>query len=129
VFKDPDASGAEIILALRTSSGTGESAVVVRTPQSLYTGGALCVPIVDCYPRTIISAEELDTRQVYYTRKGIAAVSYDGLLTLYDFSGNKLSSMSLGQRKELRLGFTLDGSHFFCFNLDDRRLYKGETGW
>jgi hypothetical protein len=102
---------------------------VVRTPQSPYTSGALCVPIVDCYPRTIISAKDLDTRQVYYTRKGIAAVSYDGLLTLYDFSGNKLSSLSLGQRKELRLGFTLDGTHFYCFNLDDRRLYKGETGW
>ena len=129
VFKDPDASGEEIILALRTSGGYGESAVVVRTPQSLYAGGALCVPIIDCYPHTTISGNKLDTREVFYTRKGIAAVSNDGLATLYDFSGNKLSSMSLGQRKELRLGFTLDGTHFFCFNLDDRRLYKGETGW
>jgi hypothetical protein len=131
VFKDPDASGAEIILALRTSSGTGESAVVVRTPQAGYAGPSptLCVPVVDCYPHTTISGDELDTRQVFYTRKGIAAVSYKGLLTLYDFNGNELSSMSLGQRKDLRFAFNLDGTHFYCFNLDDRRLYKGETGW
>jgi hypothetical protein len=131
VFKDPDAAGAEVILVLRTSGGYGESAVVVRTPQAGYSGPTptLCTPVVDCYPRTIISAEELDTRRTYYTRKGIAAVSYDGLVTLYDFSGNKISSLSLGQRKELRLGFDLEGTHFYCFNLDDRRLYKGKTGW
>ncbi len=129
VFKDPDASGAEIILALRTSSGTGESAVVVRTPQSSYSGGALGTYIADSYPHTFISGNELDTRQVFYTRKGIAAVSYKGQLTLYDFNGNEVSSMSIGQRKALRFAFNLDGTHFYCFNLDDRRLYKGETGW
>lgn len=128
VFKDPDAAGAEVILVLRTSGGNGESAVVVRTPQSAYASG-LCTPVVDYYPHTIISAEELDPRRTYYTRKGIAAVSHDGLVTLYDFSGNKISSLPLGQRKELRLGFDLEGTHFYCFNLDDRLLYEGETGW
>jgi hypothetical protein len=112
-------------LSLSSSYSNYELTRVFKDPD------ALCVPVVDCYlyPHTTISGEELDTRQVFYTRKGIAAVSYKGLLTLYDFNGNELSSMSLGQRKDLRFAFNLDGTHFYCFNLDDRRLYKGETGW
>jgi hypothetical protein len=131
VFKDtdPSAAGAEVILVLRTSGGNGESAVVVRTPQTEYPGAALIQPIVDNYPHTIISEDNLDPGRTYYTRKGIAAASHDGQATLYSFGGSKISSLALGQRKELLLAFNLEGTQFYCFNLDDRLFFKGKTGW
>jgi hypothetical protein len=128
IFKDPAAVGAEVILVLRASGGNSESAVVVRTPQSIYSAGGL-TNLVDTYPHTILSEDELDPRRTYYTRKGIAAASHDGLVNLYDFNGNKISSLNLGHRKELRLAFNLEGTRFYCFNLDDRLLFKGKTGW
>jgi hypothetical protein len=129
VFHDPAAVGAEVILVLRTSGGNGEAAVVVRTPETSYLGASLVQPIVDNNPHTLLSEDELDPRRTYYTRKGIAAASGNGLLTLYDFDGKKKSTLNLGQRKELRLAFNLEGTYFYCFNLEDRLLYKGKTGW
>jgi hypothetical protein len=129
VFHDPAVAGAEVILVLRASGGSGEAAVVVRTPQSGYLGASLVQPIVENYPHTLLSEDELDPRRTYYTRKGIAAASNKGLVTLYDFDGNKKGTLNLGQRKELRLAFNLEGTYFYCFNLEDRLLYKGKTGW
>jgi hypothetical protein len=128
VFKDPQALNAEVILVLRTSEADSESAVVVRTPQTIYKTGGL-TNLVDTYPHTILSKDKLDPRRTYYTRKGIAAASYDGLVTLYSLNGIPLSSLRLDQRKDFRLAFNLEGTHFWCFNLDDRLLFRGRTGW
>ena len=83
VFKDPAAVGAEVILVLRTSGPNGEAAVVVRTPQGLYSTPS-AEAILDNYPYTLLNQDDLDPRRTCYTRKGIAAASYDGSVILYN---------------------------------------------
>jgi hypothetical protein len=51
-------------------------------------------------------------------------------MVLKDFNGQDTGKgLDLGQRRETRLAFDLEGDHVYAFNDEDRRLYWGKTGW
>lgn len=124
VFHDPLAAGREVILVLR---GDGDQAYVLRVPQADVSAG-LSPPVIDFYGATAL--QDVDGSRVFYTRKGLVAADWDGRAVLYDYSGNETGkTLALGHSGQVQLAFSLAGDTFLAYEEDDRRLYRGRTGW
>lgn len=125
VYYDPARTGQEVILVLWDWGAN--QAVLAFTPAADYALFALPTILIS-FPSVRIG--NVKPEPLHYTRKGIMAHDYEGNTVLYDFDGVTVKGkLRSDYRKETQEGYDLEGDYFFLYNVEDRILYKGKTGW
>jgi hypothetical protein len=120
VYCDPLAVGKETVLVFFNNQIN--QVYVFFIPSTGFS-----VPLATYYPPLTFS--DVDAGRVIYTRKGIVLAD-DRSAVLKDFGGGDTGKkLDLGQGGDVRIAFDIEGDHFYVFNPEDQKLYRGKTGW